>query len=127
VVEADSLDRVHRHPLDRAGGGRLLVAGWLDPGLGDGAEVGDEAAGRAVRLAPRPGGCQLGQAREPEQTLGDLRLSGEEALAPQPDPLDQAPHEDVGAALLHRRCRGVVELEEGLDPLPRLGLELGAV
>ena len=127
MVEADPLDRVHRHPLDGGGGGRLLAAGRLDAGLGDGAEVGDEAAGRAVRLAPRPGGRQLGQPREPEQALGHLGLGGEEALAAQADALDQPPHEDVGAALLHRRRGGVVELEEGLDPLPRLGLELGAV
>ncbi len=113
--------------LHRAGRGRLLAPGRLDAGLGDGAEVGDEAAGRAVRLAPRPGGRQLGQPGEAEQPLGDLRLGGEEPLAAQADPLDQAPHEDVGAALLHRRRGGAVELEEGLDPLPRLGLELGAV
>ena len=80
-----------------------------------------------MRFAPRPGGRQLGQAGEPEQPLGDLGLGGEEALAAQPDLLDQAPHEDVGAALLHRRRGGGVELEEGLDPLARLGLELGAV
>ncbi len=127
VIEADPLDGVHRHPLDRGGGGRLLAAGRLDPGLCDGAEVGDETAGGAVRLAARPGRGQLGQSREPEQALGDLRLGGEETLAPQADALDQPPHEDVGAALLHRRRGGVVELEEGLDPLARLGLELGAV
>ena len=41
---------------------RLLAAGRLDPGLGDRAQVADEVAGRAVRLAPRPGRGQLGQA-----------------------------------------------------------------
>ena len=127
MVEADPLDGVERQPEDGARRGRLLAAGRLDPGLGDGAEVGDEVAGRAVRLAPRPGGRQLGQAREAEQPLGDLGLGGEEALAAQADALDQPPHEDVGAALLHRRRGGAVELEEGLDPLARLGLELGAV
>ena len=128
MVEADPLDRLDRHPLDRAGRARLLAAGRFDPGLGDGAEVGDEAAGRAVRLAPRPGGRQLGQAGEPEQPLGDLGLGGEEALAAQPDAARS------GAARRRRRGappspprRRSVEAEEGLDPLPRLGLELGAV
>jgi hypothetical protein len=60
------------------------LAGRLDAGLGDRAEVADEVAGRAVRLAPRPGGGQLGQPREAEQPLGDLGLGGEEALAAQP-------------------------------------------
>ena len=127
MVEAEALDRVERHPAHGAGRARLLAAGRLDPGLGDGAEVGDEVAGRAVRLAPRPGGRQLGQPREAEQPLGDLRLGGEEPLAAQADLLDQPPHEDVGAALLHHRGGGVVELQEGADPLPRLGLELGRV
>ncbi len=127
VVEAEPLDRGRRHHVDRARRARLLGVLALDPGLGDGAQVGDEAAGRAVRLAPRPGRRQLGQAREPEQALGDLRLGGEEALPPQPDLLDQPPHEDVGPPFLHRRRGAVVELEEGPDPLPRLGLELGAV
>jgi hypothetical protein len=80
-----------------------------------------------MRLAPRPGGRQLRQPGESEQPLGHLRLGGEEALAAQADALDQPPYEDVGATLLHRRRGGVVELHEGLDPLPRLGLELGAV
>ena len=114
-------------PWTAPGRGRLLAARRLDPGLGDGAEVADEVAGRAVRFAPRPGGGQLGQPREPEQPLGHLRLGGEEALAAQPDPLDQPPHEDVGAALLHRRRGFAVELEEGLDPLARLGRDLRAL
>ncbi len=113
-------------PWTDAGGGGLLAAGRLDPGLGDGAQVADEVAGRAVRLAPRPGGGELGQPREPEQPLGHLGLGGEEALAAQADPLDQPPHEDVGAAFLHRRRGFAVELQEGLDPLPRLGRDLRA-
>ena len=127
MVELHSLDGAGPQAEHRPRRGRLLAAGRLDPGLGDGAQVADEAAGRAVRLAPRPGGRQLGQPREPQQPLRHLGLGGEEALAPQPDPLDQPPHEDVGSALLHRRRRRPVELEEGLDPLPRLGLDLGAV
>ncbi len=127
MVEAEPLHRVERQPDDGARRRRLLAAGRLDPRLGDGREVGDEAAGRAVRFAPRPGGRQLGQAGEAEEALGDLRLGGEEALAAQADGLDQPPHEDVGAPLLHHPGGGVVELEEGLDPLARLGLELGRV
>jgi hypothetical protein len=80
-----------------------------------------------VRLAPHPGGRELGQAREAEQALGHLRLSREEALAPQSDLLDQPPHEDVGPPFLHHRGGALVELEESLDPLPCLGLELRAV
>ena len=106
VVEAEPLDRVGRHPVDGAGRARLLGVLGFDPGLGDRAQVGDEGAGRAVRFAPRPGGRQLGQPGEPEQPLGDLGLGGEEALAPQPDLLDQPPHEDVGAPFLHHRRRG---------------------
>ena len=78
-------------------------------------------------LTPRPGGRQLGQARERQQPLGHLGLGGEEPLPAQSHPLDQPPHEDVGTPLLQRRRRGAVELQEGLDPLPRLGLDLGAV
>ena len=48
-------------------------------------------------------------------------------LAAQPDSLDQAPHEDICTALLHRGRGGSVELEEGLDPLPRLGRDLGTL
>ena len=62
-----------------------------------------------------------------EQPLGDLGLRGEESLTAQPDRLDQAAHEDVGAPLLQHRRGGPVELEEGLDPLPRLGRDLRAL
>ena len=116
-----------RHRLHRSGRRGLLAAGRLDPGLGDRAQVLDEAAGRAVGLAPCPGGRQLGQPCQPEQPLGDLGLGGEEALAAQPDALDQPPHEDVGAPLLERRRGGPVEPQEDADPFPRLGLELGTV
>ena len=127
VLELHPLDRVAGEALHGARRGRLDHAGRLDPGVGDGAEVADEVAGRAVRLAPRPGGRQLGEPREAEQPLGDLGLGGEESLAAQADRLDQPPHEDVGATLLHRRRGCPVELEEGLDPLPRLGRDLRAL
>ena len=112
---------------DGARRARLLAAGRLDAGFGDGAQVADEVPGRAVRLAPRPGGREFSQPREAEQALGHLRLGGEEPLPAQADALDQAAHEDVGAAFLHRRRRFSVELEEGLDSLPSLGRDLGAL
>ena len=121
VVEPHPLGGVAGEALDGVRRRRLGDARRLDPGFGDGAEVADEVAGRAVRLAPGPGGRELGQPREPEQPLGDLGLGGEQALAPDPDPLDQAADEDVGAALLHRRRGFAVELEEVLDPLAGLG------
>ncbi len=127
MVELESLGVGERDHLDRAGGGRLVAGAQLDAGVGDGAQVADEVAGRALRLAPGPGRGQLGQAREAEQPLGGLGLGGEEALAAQADPLDQPPHEDVGAALLERRRGCPVELEEALDPLARLGLDLRAL
>src|SRR6187549_2915023 len=127
VLELHPLGRAARQSLDRARRRGIDRAGRLDAGLGDRAQVADEVAGRTVRLAARPGGGQLSQPGQPEQPLGDLGLGGEEALAAQPDGLDQAPHEDVGAPLLQRRRGGPVELQEGLDPLARLGRDLRAL
>ena len=127
MVELHALDCVRPQAEDCPRRWGLLTAGRLHSGLGDSAQIADETAGRAVRLPARPGGRQLGQAREPQQPLRHLGLCGEEALPPQPHSLDQPSHEDVGATLLHRRVGGAVELEERLDSLPCLGLDLWAV
>ena len=126
MIEVGALGRVERPGPGPRPERRVLPARGLHPRLGDGAEVADEVPGRAVRFAAGPGRRQLGQPREAEQPLSHLGLGGEQALAPQADPLDQPPHEDVGAPLLHRRRGFAVELQEGLDPLPRLRLDLGA-
>ena len=120
VVERDHPHRPRRRPL-------LVVGADPDPRVGDRAHVAHEVAGRALRLAPRPGRGQLGEPREAEQALGGLRLGGEEALTAQPDPLDEAAHEDVGAPILHHRRCCAVELQEVLEVLAGIGWDLRAL
>jgi hypothetical protein len=110
VVELPSLGRFPVEPDHRPRRGQLFAPRRLHVGLDHGAQVADEVASRAMRFAPRPGGGQLRQPGEVQQPLRHLGLGGEEALAPQFEALDQAPHEDVGAELVHRRRGGPVEL-----------------
>ena len=97
------------------------------PRLETGDQVADEVAVRSGRLAARPGGGELAEPREVAKPLGGLRVRGEQPVAAEADPLDQAPHEDVGPHLAHRARRGAVELEELADPVARLRRDLRAL
>jgi hypothetical protein len=55
LLELEALRVRLRDHLHRLGRGRLVAAAQLDPGVGDRAQVADEVAGRALRLAPGPG------------------------------------------------------------------------
>ena len=124
VVELEALGRVHRHHLhaDRAvAGHRLLLA---QPGLGDrGDRAGELARGR-LRRAADVGGGELGELGEVDEPLDDLDRGGEQQLAAQPEPLDQAVDVEVGAGGVERRRGRAVELEERADALARLGRDL---
>ena len=124
VVELEALGGVHRHHLhaDRAvAGHRLLLA---QTGLGDrGDRAGELARGR-LRRAADVGGGELGELGEVDEPLDDLDRGGEQQLAAQPEPLDQAVDVEVGAGGVERGRGGAVELEERADALARLGRDL---
>ena len=125
--ELEPLQRFQRHHPDRVGHRRARLVRRGDPGLRDGDQVADEVAVRAAGLAPGPIRRQLAEAGEAAKPLGGLGMGGEEAVAPEADPLDQPPDEDVGAHLAHRLRRGSPEAEEGADPVACLGRDLGTL
>ena len=100
VVELEPLGGVHRHHLHggrRRRADRLLLA---QARLRDRGQVAGEVARRGLRLAAHVGGGQLGQLGDVAQPLDGVGVGGEHLLAAQPDALDQAQHEGVGAAVL---------------------------
>ena len=127
VVELEALDLPGLGHHDRPGGGRIDVVGGDVAGLGDGGDVAHEVADRPARHPPREVGGELGEAREVDQALSGLRGGREEAVTAHPDPLDQPAHEHVRPHRLHRRRGRALELQERLDPVARLGAELGAL
>jgi hypothetical protein len=82
MLELEALGVVASDHLHRAWRRRLVASAQLHPSVGDCAQIADEVAGRALRLATGPGRGELREAREAHQTLGRLRLGGEEPLAP---------------------------------------------
>ena len=127
MVELHALDLLGLGEHHRPGRRQGRVGALELPRVGDRRQVADEVAHRAPGLAARPGRGQLGQPRQALQTLGRLGRRDEEPLAAQADPLDQPPNEDVGPHLLERRRSRGVELQEGLDPVARLGRQLRAL
>ena len=127
VVELEALDLLGLGDQHRARRRPVAIVAAELAGLGDRVQVADEVAHRAARLAPRPVGGKLGEAREVDEALGGLGAGGEEPVAAQPDALDQAADEDVGAHLLERVRGRAVQAQEGLDPVARLGRELRAL
>ena len=135
AIKAEQVDVLELEPLDLLGLGEHDLAGRRGGRIvgvelarvGDRGQVANEVPHRAAGLTARPRGRELREAREALQPLGGLRGGDEEPMATQPDALDQAPHEDVRPHLLQRRRRGVVELQERLDPVAGLGRQLGAL
>ena len=105
-VEAEQVDVLELEPLDLLGLGQHDRSGRRGDGIvqlelariRDRAEVANEVADRAPRLAARPGGGELGEAGQALKPLRRLGGGHEQAVAAQADPLDQAPHEDVRRA-----------------------------
>ena len=95
------------------------------PGLGHRRHVAGEVAPGGLRRAAHVGGGQVAQARERDEPLDDVGLGGEELLAAQPEAVDEAVHEEVGARGVQRAGGRAVQLEEAEDALARLGRQLG--
>uniref|UniRef100_A0A6J5ZR15 Unannotated protein n=1 Tax=freshwater metagenome TaxID=449393 RepID=A0A6J5ZR15_9ZZZZ len=102
---------------------RLVVAA-TKPGCGDFDHVVGELPAAGLRGALRVAACKGLKARKAKESLDDVGLCGEELLAPQSKPVNQAVHKTVGAERVEGRGSLLVELEKGKDPLARLGWDL---
>ena len=116
-IEPDHLDRA------RAAHDRLLL--FTQAEVGDRRDRARKLARRRERLAPHVGRRELAEPGERPQPLDDVRLSGEQLLAAQPESIDQPVHVEVRTGRVDRCRPGAIELEEHQDPLARLGRDLG--
>ena len=124
MVELEALGGVHRHHLYAARRSPVLGLLLAQPGLGNAADRAGELARGRLRGAARVRGGQLAELGEVHEALDDLGGGREQKLPAQPEPLDQAVHEEVRPARVKRGGGAAVELEEGHDPLARLGRDL---
>ncbi len=127
VAELAPLRGVHGQHADGAvaalAGALLLVV--VQAGLGHRRHVACEVAPGGLRRAAHVGGGQVAEARERDEALDDVGLCGEELLAAQPEAVDEAVHEEVGARGVEGAGGRAVQLEEAQDALARLGRQLG--
>ena len=70
------------------------------------------------------GAGQLAETGEVDEPLDDVGLRGEDLLAAQPEPVDEAVDEEVGPRAVERLRRLAVQAQERVDVLARLGRKL---
>ena len=127
MIELEPLGGVHGHHLHGRCPHHAHGLLFAQSRFGHGGEVAGEVACGGLRLTAHVGAGQLGQLGDVAQSLDGVRLGCEHLLAAQPDPLDQAQHEGVGAAVVEGAGGGAVEAQERARPVAALLGELRAL
>jgi hypothetical protein len=127
TIELEPLGAVHRHHLHGVRvpvHDRVLLA---QAGGRHRTHVFGEVTGGAAGAVTHPRGSQVGELGDVHEPLERFGAGVEQVLLAQPDPLDQAVHEQVRAHLVEGAAGAAVQLQEVLDAGTALGRHVRGV